>query len=125
MPDVTALAGRLAALAELRAGGRWGRLAAELDAAEQDAAAAASDCRAAERAALAPLDRRNELRGLLDAYRAKAARLGTVENAGLEELYGRARGLLWTAPCDTGAAAAAVSGYQQAVLAVGGQGGPA
>jgi hypothetical protein len=125
MPDVNALAGRLAALAELWAAGRWGRLAAELDAAEQEAAAAASDCRAVERAARAQLDRRNELRGLLEAYRAKAARLGAAEDAGLEELYGRARDLLWTAPCGIRAAAAAVSGYQQAVLAVGGQGGPA
>ena len=66
------------------------------------------------------LGRRDELRGLLGAYQAKAARLGAAEDPGLAERYDRARGLLWTAPCDLTAAADAVTGYQQAVLALGG-----
>ena len=59
-----------------------------------------------------------ELRGLLGAYQAKAARLGAAEDPGLTERYDRARGLLWTAPCDLPAAADAVTSYQQAVLAL-------
>jgi hypothetical protein len=90
---------------------------------EKDVAAATEHCREAERAAAAQLDRRDELRGLLDAYKAKAAGLGGAENAELEAAYGRARDALWTAPCDLAVATAAVTGYQQAVLALGTKGG--
>jgi hypothetical protein len=118
MPDLTALAGRVAGLADLQAAGRWARLAAELDETEQQLALATRRWHEAEQAAAALLGRRDELRGLLTAYRAKAARLGAAENEQLELLYGRAQQLLWTAPCDLDAAAAAVTGYQQAVLAL-------
>jgi len=73
LPDVDGLAGRLAGLNGLKAAGRWARLASELDVIENQAAAVAGQCREAERSALALLDRRDELRGLLDAYRARAA----------------------------------------------------
>src|SRR5262249_25334662 len=86
------------------------------------AAAAAGQCREAERHATALLDRREELRGLLDAYQARAARLGGAEDGDLDARYARARELLWTAPCDLAAATAAVTGYQQAVLALGERG---
>jgi len=122
LPDLARLAGALTALSDLQAAGRWTRLAVDLDAAEKDTAAATQLCRDAERAAAAQLDRRDELRGLLDAYKAKAAGLGAAENADLEAAYGRARDMLWTAPCDLAAAAAAVTGYQQAVLALGAHG---
>jgi hypothetical protein len=58
---------------------------------------------------------------LLDAYKAKAARLGGIEDEELTALYGRARELLWTAPCELDAAADAVTRYQRAVLAMGAQ----
>ena len=87
---------------------------------EEQAAAAAAACREAERNAVALLDRRDELRGLLDAYRARAARFGAIEHLELEALHDRARELLWTAPCDLAAAADAVTGYQRAVLALSG-----
>jgi hypothetical protein len=115
-PDVHGLAQRLAGLGDLRAAGRWSRLAGELDELEAQAAAAAGDCRDVERQAAALLDRREELRGLLGAYQAKAARVGGAEDSMLEYHYDRARNLLWTAPCDLAAAADAVTGYQQAVL---------
>ena len=66
--------------------------------------------------AAALLDERDELRGLLDAYQAKAARLGAAEDTGLAMLYQQARDLLWAAPCDLRVAAAAVTHYQQAIL---------
>jgi hypothetical protein len=53
------------------------------------------------------------------AYKSKAARLGRAEDLELTQRYDRARDLLWTAPCDLGAAAEAVAAYQQAILAIG------
>jgi len=121
-PDVSDLAGQLAGLDVLAAQGRWSRLEAELDQLSRQATALASGCRDAERQAVGLLERRDELRGLLDAYRARAAKLGGAEDAGLDERYDRAHGLLWAAPCDLPAAADAVTGYQQAVLALSGRG---
>ena len=112
---------RLAALDKLKAAGRWGRLAEELDTIETEAAAAGQRCRDTQQAAAALLDRRNELRGLLDAYQIKAARLGAAEDSELSRLYDQAHELLWTAPCDLAAAAAAVTRYQQATLALNGR----
>jgi hypothetical protein len=112
---------RLAALDKLKAAGRWARLAEELDTIEAEAAAAGQRCRDAQQAAAALLDRRNELRGLLDAYQIKAARLGAAEDSELSRLYDEAHALLWTAPCDLAAAAAAVTRYQQATLALSGR----
>jgi len=82
----------------------------------------ARGCRDAERQATELMDRRDELRGLLDAYQARAAKLGGAEDSELDKRYDRAHDLLWTAPCDLPAAAAAVTGYQQAVLALSGRG---
>jgi hypothetical protein len=115
-PDVHGLAGQLAALDTLQAAGRWSRLASELDLLEEQAAAAAKGCRDAERQATALLDRRAELRGLLEAYQAKAVQCGGAEDSALDERHGRAHDLLWTAPCDLPASADAVTAYQQAVL---------
>ncbi|HEY5357972.1 MAG TPA: hypothetical protein VIJ82_09855 [Streptosporangiaceae bacterium] len=123
-PPPAAAAGldmRLAALDKLKAAGRWARLAAELDTIEAEAAAAVQRYRDAERLAAALLGRRDELRGLLGAYQAKAARLGAAEDTELTERYQQARDLLWTAPCDLAAAAAAVTRYQQAILALSGR----
>jgi CBS domain-containing protein len=119
-PGFTDLSVRLADLDMLMAAGRWSRLSSELDSIERDLVEAAMRFRDAERALVGVVARRDELRGLLGAYRAKAARLGAAEDPALTERYDRAHGLLWTAPCDLAAAADAVTGYQQAVLALGG-----
>ena len=112
------LSGRLSDLGTLLAGARWTRLASELDLLDRELATATAGFREAERAVVAAMAKRDELRGLLGAYKAKAARLGAAEDAGLAERYDQARDLLWTAPCDLAAAEAAVAGYQQAVLGV-------
>jgi len=117
----SALAERLAALGVVRSAGRWQQLAADLSAIEKAAVAAAEQWRTAGVAVRAPLDRRAELRGLLDAYRAKANRLGAAEDALLTERYQSARDLLWTAPCDLAAADDAVRNYQDAVIALQGR----
>jgi len=121
-PELGPLTGRLASAGELKTAGRWTRLASELDLIEKQTADAVSQCREVERRAGALLDRREELRGLLDAYQARATRLGGAEDSDLDARYARARELLWTAPCDLPAATAAVTGYQQAVLALSGRG---
>jgi hypothetical protein len=118
--DAAGLEARLAALDKLKAAGRWARLAAELDTIDAEAAAATQQCREAQRAAEALLGRRDELRGLLGAYQAKAARLGAAENTELSTLYLQAQDLLWTAPCDLDASAAAVTRYQRAIGSLGG-----
>ena len=120
-PGLADLTVRLADLDTLLAAGRWTRLAAELDEIERELTTAAGSFHDTERTVVAAMSRRDELRGLLGAYQAKAARLGADEDPGLTERFNHARGLLWTAPCDLAAAADAVTGYQQAVLALGGQ----
>jgi len=112
------LSARLADLGTLVAAGRWTRLASELDLLDRELATATTSFKDAERAVVAAMAKRDELRGLLGAYKAKAARLGAVEDARLADHYARARDLLWTAPCDLAAAETAVAGYQQAVLGV-------
>ena len=106
----------LASLTALAAGGRLTRLQAELDRCEGELAAAAARTQDVRNSVEALLARREELRGLLGAYKAKAARLGAAEDAELAARYDQARELLWTAPCDLAAATAAVAGYQQAIL---------
>jgi outer membrane murein-binding lipoprotein Lpp len=108
---------RLAGLSALAGGGHWDRLQAELDRGEAELAAAAGQTAEIRRMAAAALARREELRGLLGAYKAKAARLGASEDVAISGRYDQAHDLLWSAPCDLGAAEAAVSGYQQAILA--------
>jgi hypothetical protein len=58
---------------------------------------------------------RNELRGRLDGYRAKALRRGLAEDATLGTLAERARAALYVAPCDLDAARAALRKYQDAL----------
>jgi predicted nucleic acid-binding Zn-ribbon protein len=65
------------------------------------------------------LDRREELRGRLEAYRAKAGRLGHAEDAELTRMYEEGRALLWSAPCDLRKATVALSRYQQAISSKG------
>ena len=78
-------------------------------------------------AVTAPLAVRAELRGRLDAYRAKVARHGMAEDPLLIERYDAARRMLWSAPCDLRVAEQAVLRYQLATagVLVPGQPGPA
>lgn len=62
------------------------------------------------------VERRSELRGLLDAYQAKAARLRRAEDPAAISSYERARTLLWSAPCDLAAAQQAVDSFRRSAL---------
>ena len=64
-----------------------------------------------------PLDDRDDLRGLLQSFRDKAAAHGLGEDAELEPLYREAEALLWAAPCDLAAARPLVDRYVAAVNA--------
>ena len=113
-----ALRARLAALGDLRERGLWRRLAEEasaLEAALGDAQAAANRV---HQAVAGLLERREELRGRLAAYRVRGARSGAAEAPRLEALYGQARELLWSKPCDLAASTRALAAYQKAVLAL-------
>jgi hypothetical protein len=59
------------------------------------------------------LDRRNELKGRLTAYQAKAARLGLGEDPDLLAAGRIAAGLLSRRPCDLRAVTRAITDYQQ------------
>lgn len=74
------------------------------------------ECRALVANLAGLLDRRTELRGRLEAYRAKATRLGHAEDSALSALHRAAHDVLFTAPCDLVEATRAVGRYQQAVL---------
>jgi hypothetical protein len=64
-----------------------------------------------------PLDDRDDLRGLLQSFRDKAAAHGLGEDNELEPLYRQAESLLWAAPCDIAAARPLVDRYVNAVNA--------
>ena len=109
------LRARLEALAARRDDGDWTTLATEVDELNRDAAGTLDEARRTQRAFGGLLDRRGELRGRLEAYRVKAARLGHGEDLDLEKLHLAAQELLFTAPCDLPAATRALNSYQQAL----------
>jgi hypothetical protein len=111
----------LASLGALAAGGQWSRLGAELDRCEAELAASIAQTSDVREMASAAVGRRDELRGLLGAYKAKAARLGAAEDTELAARYDQAYDQLWTAPCDLAAAESAVVAYQRAILATEGR----
>ncbi|WP_081236462.1 hypothetical protein [Streptomyces viridosporus] len=110
----TALQEQLSTAAEYRRHAQWHRLSPLLESLEQKAEDELLRARESLTAVTAPLAVRAELRGRLDAYKAKAARLGLAEDPVLVERYEKARRMLWSAPCDLRAAERAVLRYQQA-----------
>ncbi|GAB3806848.1 hypothetical protein [Micromonospora zhanjiangensis] len=111
-PDAAgALRAHLAQLDQLYRERRWPRLAEELAAAERSVRAAAERAEYLRVAADGLLERRTELRGRLEAYRAKAARMGFAEHAELAARHRSAEELLYTRPCDLPAATRALAAY--------------
>jgi hypothetical protein len=118
------LAGRLAelrgSLAEARQHARSGdrtaalRLATALGPAATQVRNAAEDLAAS---AAAPLAWRRELRGRLDAYRAKVRSLGYAEDPLMDELCQSAQDSLYSAPCDLREAERRLATYQAHIVA--------
>jgi hypothetical protein len=105
----------LARITELAGHGAWAEASRSL----KDWTARAEGLLAEGRRALdanrAPIEARNQLRGLLDAYQVKAKRLGVLEQPELQEIFARAQDALYTAPSDLSVAAQLVRGYQTAL----------
>ncbi|WP_128376642.1 hypothetical protein [Streptomyces cavernae] len=110
----TALQEQLATAAEYRRHAQWHRLSPLLESLEQKAEDELLRARESLTAVTAPLAVRAELRGRLDAYKAKVARHGLAEDPLLVERYDAARRMLWSAPCDLRVAEQAVLRYQRA-----------
>ncbi|MFF6779998.1 hypothetical protein [Streptomyces sp. NPDC012510] len=110
----TVLQEQLAMAAEYRRHAQWHRLSPLLESLEQKADDELLRARESLTAVTAPLAVRAELRGRLDAYKAKVARHGFAEDSLLVERYDAARRMLWSAPCDLRVAEQAVLRYQQA-----------
>ncbi|MCC9704169.1 hypothetical protein E4N62_02140 [Streptomyces sp. MNU76] len=117
----TVLQEQLAMAAEYRRHAQWHRLSPLLESLEQKADDELLRARESLTAVTAPLAVRAELRGRLDAYRAKVARHGFAEDSLLVERYDAARRMLWSAPCDLRVAEMAVLRYQQAATELLGQ----
>ncbi|MEU1133653.1 hypothetical protein ABZ383_27985, partial [Streptomyces sp. NPDC005900] len=114
----TALQEQLARAADYRRNAQWHRLSPLLESLEEKAEDELLRARESLTAVTAPLAVRAELRGRLDAYKAKVARLGHAEDPLLVERYDAARRMLWSAPCDLRVAEQAVLRYQRAVAEV-------
>ncbi|MFC0526833.1 hypothetical protein [Phytohabitans kaempferiae] len=113
-PDATGgLRAHLAQLGQLQREGRWLRLVDELSIVERSVARAKERAAHLFEAADGLMQRRTELRGRLDAYRARAGRMGLVEHDELAAKHRAARDLLYTSPCDLPAATRAVVAYQR------------
>jgi hypothetical protein len=104
--------------------GGWEPASAGLAAWRKSADACLAEAQRVAGANAAPVGRRNELRGLLDAYRAKAAAHGRDEDGRLARLHAAAKDALYTAPCALDSAEGLVREYVTAVNAVstGGEG---
>jgi hypothetical protein len=120
--DLT-LPARLDRIRSMAARGDWRGVAAAIDEASSRASA---DLAAAKRAlaeAEAPIATRNELRGLIDAYQAKAFAVGVGEDETVTRRYEEARDLLFNAPTDLVAAEQAVVRFRAAISEAAGRGG--
>ena len=96
VPSVAAVATNLPDIAGLTWVATRGRITPVLTQVERVAAALAE----AERRFQAALDRRDELRGLVQAFADKASAGGVMELPELDSLYQEAKAVLWAAPCD-------------------------
>jgi hypothetical protein len=103
----------------------WPARAAGLDALRRAVDEAERELHAAHALAAGLLERRAELRGRFESFRAKATRLGHAEEPDLLRLDGDVRRLLWSGPCDLAAATRALVDYQRLLQQAAGQGRPA
>jgi hypothetical protein len=114
-PDAAGLAEALAQVERLTAAGRWPQAHEDLARWTARADAALAQAQAAAAANRAPVEARNQLRGRLDAYRAKARALRLLETPAVAELHERAHRALFAAPTDLAQAEQLVARYQQAL----------
>lgn len=97
------------------AAGQWLPASEGLDAWEAVACTWVDNARAVVAANRAAVEYRNELRGRLDAYAAKAGATGGAEDPALAALGQQARDALYSGPCNIVVAAGLVARYGEAV----------
>jgi hypothetical protein len=119
--QVAELGAHLDRVIGLANGAQWRAAERELDAWESAYADARVHAERADVDARSALAYRDELRGRLDAYSAKAAGFGLMEDARLSRLFDAAQHALYTAPTDLEHAEALVRKYQEAVNAAPGR----
>ncbi len=95
--------------------GAWPAAAKGLEQWREEADGLRARATAVAAANRAPLERRNDLRGLLDAFRAKAAVHGLAEDPALTERYRSAREALYAYRCDVRRAETLVREYGRAI----------
>jgi hypothetical protein len=108
----TVLRGRLKQLDDAATTKQWRKVAADLSTVDSSAREALTRAQQQRAAADGLIARRDELRGRIEAYRAKANASGLAENESLDPLFEQAHTLLFTAPCDLRASTRAVHAYQ-------------
>lgn len=115
--DATAVALQdlLGTLRDAAAAGDREGAARSLASVRQRSAAVLEQARSLTANAGGDLATRDELRGRLDAYHAKARAMGRGEDLPLEELYQQAIAELYSAPCDLPHCTTLVVAYQQAL----------
>jgi hypothetical protein len=113
--ELQALLGTLRDAAAAAAAGDRDGAARSLAAVGQRSAAVLQRARSLTANAGGDLATRDELRGRLDAYRAKARATGRGEDLQLEQLYQQAIGELYSAPCDLSRCTTLVVAYQRAL----------
>ena len=94
----------LARLEGLVASSEWPAAASGIDNWRTTARAWLARARSVVDANRGPVEHRNRLRGLLEAYRAKATATGLAEDESLAKAYADARDALYARPCDVTAA---------------------
>ena len=113
------LPGLLSRRACLERAASWAARADALGELRTAVGAAAAELGAAVELATGLVERRAELRGRFEAYRARALRLGRIEEPGLLRLEEEIRRLLWTRPAELAGATRAIGAYQRLVRQAG------
>jgi hypothetical protein len=92
--------GELDKIAALAGAGDWREARRRLDRWSARTRQLLDDAKRILSANRAPIEARNQLRALLEAYQVKAARLGVIEDPQLEQIFADAHQALYTAPTD-------------------------
>ena len=112
------LDGELESIAALGRSGAWRDARRRLDQWTAQARRLLDDAQRVVSDNRAPIEARNQLRALLEAYQVKASRLGAVEDPELERIFAQAHQALYTAPSDLALVAQLVRRYQEILSAV-------
>jgi hypothetical protein len=102
-------------ITDLVARGQWRDVARDVANVQMRAQTLLTEARHIAEESRAPIKARNQLRGRLDAYRAKAQRIGRLEDSKASRAYDRAHRALYTAPTDLVTATDLVERYQDIV----------